>query len=127
MFEKLAIFQAAASAATYAGNRQGIIAQNVANADTPGYRAQKLAPFQEVFNAAHASAQRTSREGHISNIDSPPRYAKITYSTSEPAPNGNSVSIEDEMLNSIDASRDHNRALTVYRHGMTVIRTVLGR
>lgn len=127
MFEKLAIFQASASAASYAGKRQSMIAQNVANADTPGYRAQEIARFQDTFNLSADRQQRTTRPGHVSGTGGHPHYARVSYSTSEPAPNGNSVSIEDEMLNSIEASREHNRALTVYRHGMTVIRTVLGR
>lgn len=127
MFDKLAIFQTAGAASTYAGNRQGVIAQNIANADTPGYRARQIAPFEEVFALSPERGQRATREGHLSNSGGPSARQNISYSNSEPAPNGNSVSVEDEMLNSIEASRQHSRALAVYRHGMTVIRMTLGR
>jgi flagellar basal-body rod protein FlgB len=51
----------------------------------------------------------------------------ISDRTTEQSPNGNSVSLEEEMVAAVDASREHNRALAVYRHGMTVLRTALGR
>jgi flagellar basal-body rod protein FlgB len=49
MYQNLSIFQAAGAMAKHAGARQAVVAQNVANADTPGYRAQTIAPFTEVF------------------------------------------------------------------------------
>ena len=49
MFSKLTVFQTAHAMAVHAGARQALIAQNVANADTPGYRAKDLPSFSQVF------------------------------------------------------------------------------
>jgi len=45
MHEKLTVFQIAGRMAAHAGRRQTVLAQNVANADTPGYRAMDLPDF----------------------------------------------------------------------------------
>lgn len=127
MYETLNLFQTSAAMAKHAGARQAVIAQNVAHADTPGYRAREMDKFSEVFTNARADTMRSTRSNHIKT--SPPNeVSQRTHLTdSEPAPNGNTVSIEEEMLNAISATRDHDRALAIYRHGMTVLRTALGR
>lgn len=125
MYENMKIFSMAGQVAAHAGARQAVTAQNIANADTPGYKAQAIAPFALAYKEAGTTV-RATRAGHLSagGID-----AALTISdrTTEQSPNGNSVSLEEEMVAAVDASRDHNRALAVYRHGMTVLRTALGR
>ena len=49
MFSNLTVFKTAHAMAVHAGARQALIAQNVANADTPGYRARDLPSFAESF------------------------------------------------------------------------------
>lgn len=112
--------------AHHAGSRQAVVARNIANADTPGFRAQQIAPFQEAYRAQSATTARQSRPGHLT-AEPPARLTTIQPGPGEASPNGNTVSIEDEMLASISASRDHNRALAIYRHAMTILRTTLGR
>jgi len=47
MHAQLSIFKTAYAMATHAGRRQALLAENVANADTPGYRPRDLATFAE--------------------------------------------------------------------------------
>ena len=47
MFQSLDILRMAQAYATHAATRQQAIAQNVANADTPGYRARDAIPFSD--------------------------------------------------------------------------------
>lgn len=126
MYQSLDLFQTAGAMAHHAGRQQAVVARNIANADTPDYRAQHIAPFRDTYRAQAAPELRLSRPGHL-NAGAVTRAAAIQTSASEPSPNGNTVSIEDEMLASVSASRDHNRALAIYRHGMTILRTTLGR
>lgn len=126
MYYSLELFQTATAMARHAGSRQAIVARNIANADTPGYRAQGLAPFQDIYDARRPAQMRATRPGHITA--SPAAHAAIARETgAEPAPNGNTVSLEDELLNSVAVSREHSRALAIYRHTMTVLRSSLGR
>ncbi|WP_341367481.1 FlgB family protein [Yoonia sp. BS5-3] len=128
MYTSLDLFQTAHAMARHAGARQTVVAQNIANADTPGYQAMQIASFQDAFDGTSQSAQmQATRPGHFLNTDALQASAAYAPSEGEPSPNGNTVSLEDELMNSIAISREHNRALSIYRHTMTILRTSLGR
>ena len=126
MFQRLAVFETAAQMAKHAGARQAVTARNIANADTPGYQATHILKFQEIAKTANGSTMRATRVGHLSASEASTSMA-IQASMTESSPNGNGVSLEDEMMNAVEISREHNRALAVYRHAMTVLRTSIGR
>lgn len=126
MYQSLDLFQTANAMARHAGARQAVVARNIANADTPGYQAQRINAFQDVYSETGTGALRASRTGHITNLAGGAVAPRTTAATAEPSPNGNSVSIEDQMLSSVSITREHNRALAIYRHTMTVLRTSLG-
>ena len=125
MYQNLDLFRVSGEMAVHAGKRQATVAANIANADTPGYRATATAPFSETYRSAPRGILRATRPGHIMP-DPAPRPPGSDGGRAEPAPNGNSVSLEREMLHSIDAAREHSRALAIYRHTMTIIRSSIG-
>lgn len=111
MFGNLDIFQMASSLASYAGSRQALIAQNVANADTPGYKAQDLRSFDQVFARQQAGARRD----------------EVWTPKAAASPNGNSVSLEQEIMKASMVKQDHDQALAIYRSALTILRSALGR
>lgn len=124
MFDRLEVFQTAFAFARHAADRQVLTARNIANADSPGYQAQRLPDFSDVFDRStmRTAAQSGDRISSISFIDD------HAYSdTRSLSPNGNSVSIEQEMLHGVQAERSHRRAMTIYKHSLDVMRGVLGR
>ena len=127
MHNSLDIFQTASAMARHAGARQAVVARNIANADTPGFQAQTIPPFNDVYRSGDNSTLRVTRASHMAGGDIGAVAMQVNATGGEPSPNGNTVSLEDELLNSVAVSREHNRALTIYRHAMTVIRTSLGR
>ncbi|EBA13832.1 FlgB family protein [Roseobacter sp. CCS2] len=127
MYNSLDLFQTAGAMARHAGTRQAVVARNIANADTPDFQAQAIAPFKDVYQDNGGAMMRATRPSHISGADAQPNIRMQQATVGDPSPNGNTVSIEDEMLHSVDVAREHSRALMVYRHAMTVLRTSLGR
>ena len=65
MFEKMDILTKAVGLAKHAAARQSVIAQNVANADTPQYRAKDIASFADTFRTDDGGAMRTTRARHL--------------------------------------------------------------
>ena len=121
MNEMPTIFRLASDAARHAATRQATIAANVANADTPGYRARDLAAFQ----ARHDElVLRRTRPGHLDGGGSASRSFEIRGIGADP--NGNTVDLQDQVLRSIEAARGHNRAVTVYRGALDMLRASLG-
>ena len=130
MFDSLDVFRTAQAMARHAGMRHAVVAGNMANADTPGYRPADITPFKELVVGGGASPDaqpmRATRPGHLTDQ---PR----ALPTPEPRrdasgdPNGNGVSLEHEMLKAVEAKRQHDRALAMYRSSMEIMRLSLGR
>ncbi|QQA42984.1 FlgB family protein [Pelagovum pacificum] len=120
MYENLTVMRTSAAMAEHAAQRQTLTAQNIANADTPGYIARQLPPFRDF--AEGGLAPRASRSGHQAM-----KAPEATPTRAEPAPNGNAVSIEVEMVNAVEIQREHVQALAIYKHAMDVLRLSIGR
>lgn len=126
MFEKLQLTAMAQSMASHAGARMGLIAQNVANADTPGFKALDLSSFAEAYRAADPDGLRQSRPGHLGGNVAETLFLPRRTVGAE-SPNGNSVSLEEEMVKAAGARQDHEMALAIYRSTSDIIRASLGR
>ncbi len=127
MFEKLEIIAMAQAMASHAGARLGAISQNMANADTPGYKARDVADFNSVWEAGQGDGgMRATRKGHLAD-DTQSFTPTITISNGASSPNGNSVSIESEMVKAVEVRQQHDMALAIYRNTSDILRTSLGR
>lgn len=127
MFENLQVFRLAHAKSVHAATRQALFAQNMANADTPGYAARDLPRFSEIIRDDPAAfGLRATRATHLNGTNRP-LQAEIFERPAEKNPNGNSVSLETEMLHAADAQRQHDRALSIYKASLGVLRTAIGR
>lgn len=130
MFEKLEIFSVAQALAKHGAKRQSVIAQNVANADTPGYRARDLVAFSETYRGTTGNEMRTTRAGHGFGAETRDYVGRIdmVYRPDAASPNGNNVSLEQEIFAAARAKSAHDRALAVYGSAMKILRiSVTGR
>jgi flagellar basal-body rod protein FlgB len=128
MDTSLSILKLASGLAAHSSARQTLVTENIANADTPGYRARDLPDFSESLDAAPGMAARATRPGHMDFGGSGPGAAaqEIAAFGAE-TPNGNSVSLEDQMMRAAEIRQNHDLALGVYRKTMDILRASLGR
>ena len=128
MFDNLEVLRLSQAMARHAGARQSVAAGNMAHADTPGYKARDLMSFPEMIRQETAQyGLRATRDSHLNGSRSGqmPEPAEDTGAISDP--NGNSVSLETEMMRSVEIKRQHDRALAIYRSSLTILRASLGR
>jgi len=104
--------------ASHAAQRHAVIAENIANSDTPGYKAKDLQAFSEVFHASQMEA-KPMQAGDFRVIESDNGDA---YS-----PNGNSVSLEEQMMKSAETQNDHALALMLYRKSLSMMKMAVGK
>lgn len=125
----LAVLGLASRLAAHASARQNIIAENVAHADTPGYRARDLEDFAAALDADVAAfTARTTREGHVAFGAAPHGFeAREVAVFGAGSPNGNNVSLEDQMIRAAEARQAHGLALGVYGKTLDILRANLGR
>lgn len=132
MFNGLAILKTASALAGHASARQAVIARNIANADTPGYAARDLGTFEDIVGDGRLSAApgglRTSRAGHFAGSRFTEDRGILEVETpGDASPNGNTVSLESEMIRATEVRQQHDLALATYRGGLDLLRTALGR
>lgn len=128
MFEKIEMMQMARAMGLHVQQRHIETARNIANADTPGYRARDLPDFAETYRQERAAG--VLRVSHARHMDSPrwsPAGARVTEAEGPVSPNGNSVSLEEEMVRGAEVKRQHDMSLAIYRSGLDLIRSSLGR
>lgn len=126
----IGILQMAQDLAAHATSRQSVIARNVANADTPGYKARDTNTFAESYreNATMRVSNRPVRSGHIAlgqTIGAGGIFESAAFGVE--SPNGNTVSLEDQMVRAADVKHQHDLALGIYAKSMNILRAGMGR
>jgi len=126
MFSTLDIFATAKAMAVHAGQKQAVVAQNIANADTPGYRARGVVDFKTLHKTGSDGAvQKATRPGHLNGATAAATSAPTYEIQDAAAPNGNTVSLEGEMLQGVAAKRQHDRALAIYKSSLGILRSAM--
>jgi flagellar basal-body rod protein FlgB len=113
--QPLALFSLASQNASWLSTRQATIANNVANANTPGYRAADVQPFSAVLSHLNLPMATTSA-GHIQ----PASFGggKVNVKTADSWDvlySGNSVDLEQEMMKAGDVNRAHALNVNITR------------
>ena len=111
----LYLFELASSQARYLELRQSTIATNVANANTPGFKARDVEPFNKVLDGTPVRLATTS-PSHMQLSAAETDTRKIAKKDSwDVVHSGNSVSLEQEMIKGSDVSRDYSMNAAVVR------------
>jgi flagellar basal-body rod protein FlgB len=104
--------------------RQRVLAQNVANADTPGYRPSDLRPFAQTLAGAQAGLRQTHARHLVPTQDA---RAKAERRTVERTMDGNGVALDREAMRIADTETAHALAVGLHRRYLGLFRTALGR
>jgi flagellar basal-body rod protein FlgB len=109
------LFQVASQKSEWLSARQTAVASNVANANTPGYRALDVQPFSVILDKSPLAMAETNL-GHISPAPSPLDSLQETESDpSEQTLSGNTVNLEQQMINLGDVTRDFSMTANIRR------------
>jgi flagellar basal-body rod protein FlgB len=132
---KIPVFAAITKRMHWLNQRQKVLADNIANADTPGYspRDMKDLDFKRELSKANASSMRmeVSSAKHIvprgsssGEFNFGTKNQKDVYET---APDGNSVVLEQQLMKVTETKMDYELMTNLYRKHMGMLRTALGR
>ncbi len=114
------------------GQRQNVLAQNIANADTPDYRPQdmKHGAFEGLLARKLAPvAPRVTDSKHMVGRGPAelPGEQKDQRRPFETAPSGNAVVLEEQLVKVAETQMDYQTMTNLYRKHMQMIRIALGR
>ena len=111
--------------------RQDVLSENVANADTPGFVAKDLKPldFEDALSqTGNGASLVTTNTRHIAIT--PSHIAKFEDREApdqESSPNGNSVALEAEMVKVSDTQAQFQAAANLYAKTMSLMKTAIGQ
>lgn len=131
--QNVPLMRAMAAKMNYLNERQGVLAQNMANGDTPGYQAKDLtkvdfgAVLKNVTDSNRVTLEAT-QPGHIPDpskiADAKNKKDKITY---EVSPDGNGVVMEEQMVKANETMMDYSLMTSLLNKQTAMYRVALGR
>ncbi len=129
--DKITLSDLAMAKLDWAAKRARLIAQNVANADTPGYKARDLDKFtfKDALQAvAPVTVARTNPQHLKGTIPEQSRFTvRKNLKTSEAAPDGNNVVVEEQMQKLSDAKGAYSTAVTLMSAEDRLMKLALGK
>lgn len=129
--DKLSLFSVIKRRLAWLGHRQEVLAQNIANSDTPRYKARDLKAFKFkdlVSNQSSNIRMVTTADSHLTGI--PKRAIESKVETErrpmETSPNGNSVLLEEQMAKLSKTEISHRLTTNLYKKHLKMLKMAIG-
>lgn len=128
----LPLFSALAEKMKWHQTRQGLLAENIANAETPGFKGRDLAvgSFGEHMrnaSVAQIATVATNRNHIIKAASADGAFGSRQLNNFEVTPEGNGITLEDEMMKVASNQMDYQAVTTLYTRSVRLLKTALGR
>jgi flagellar basal-body rod protein FlgB len=112
--------------------RQGLLAENVANAETPGFRGRDLAQYDFAdrssgFSSASVTTSATQPMHFSVSSSEGSAFGAQRMANFEVTPEGSGVTLEDEMMKVTTNMMDYQAATTLYQKSIKILKTAMGR
>ncbi len=127
-----ALFRLIAARTEWLGSRFTVLAENIANADTPGYRARDLAArdFARLLEMQMKGRGGTElRRTHPRHLAAPApriRVRPVEVRPFEVTPSGNAVSLAEETRKMAETQKDYLLAINLFAKYRAMFERVLG-
>jgi flagellar basal-body rod protein FlgB len=127
------LFDLAQRRLQWLGARQGVLSENVANADTPGWVARDVKPFAAVLGsqlsapigAVPAGQLEQTGPMHLAGLVSSDQGTALLRG--EKAPDGNQVSVDQQMEKIAQTDSQHEAVTAIYMKYLGMFRMALGK
>lgn len=129
---KLTLFSMVKNRLTWLGQRQEVLAQNIANSDTPRYKPSDLKAYNFKELVRNQSVQLNLNASDPSHIQGSRRRIR-DFSTQEErrpfetSPNGNAVVLEEQMAKLNETQISHSLTTQLYKKHLDMIRMAIGK
>lgn len=128
----LPVFKMITTKMDWLGRRQRVLAQNIANADTPGYTPKDLEKIdykRQFRREAFRLQLATTSPSHIPSKIQQSSFGDVqkTKKNYEISPTGNAVVLEEQLIKVADTAAAHQLATRLYRKNLNMFRVALGR
>ncbi len=129
MLENLTLFQMAKKRLDWISQRQTVLAENIANANTPGYRSKDLEPlsFKKQLQASGLQMAATNPAHFTTEPAKPGWDVETVRKPFETSPDKNDVVLEEQMAKLGEAKSAYELAAGLISKHARMIKTAVGR
>jgi flagellar basal-body rod protein FlgB len=124
--KRIGLFDLAERRLAWADQRRAVLAQNIANANTPGFKPHDLKSFAAALGGAVAVAQVRTHPNHLGTAGSP-ALGEVVDRTHTQSPDGNAVALDEQLMKVADTDTAHALVITIYRKYLGMFSMALGR
>lgn len=117
MLDKISFFETASRRVEWLTERQRVIAGNVANANTPGYKARDVVPFETMLTRESPGTLVRTHERHITGAQHGAVASRPDPTSWEESLDGNTVVLEQQTILANETFEQFNLASRAYKKG----------
>ncbi|WP_212522785.1 flagellar basal body rod protein FlgB [Actibacterium sp. MT2.3-13A] len=117
--DSLSFFKIASQRMQWLSTRQQVISENIANADTPGFRAREVSGFSEMLDdSARPSGVVTTNARHLGGAAQAGNVrVRVDDGAWDQSMDGNTVVLEQQSIKAAEVSENYRMAAQLYRKG----------
>ena len=123
----MSFFQLASQRMSWLAANQRVVAENITNADTPGFKAREVSPFEALVDGSRTGGVRTTHAGHIQGGGHAGGLRATADSAAwETTIDGNTVVLEQQTLKAAEISESYQLAAQLYGKGHQLLGIAVG-
>ena len=120
------LFDLAEQRLAWTDRRQGVLARNIANMNTPNWQAKDLHPFAQSLAAATPPGLARTDPGHLAGTQDTEVQSMLAPQPGARQPDGNAVSMDEQLMKVADTAEAQQIATTLYKKYLSMFSLALG-
>jgi flagellar basal-body rod protein FlgB len=123
----IGLFDLAEHRLAWATQRQAVLAQNIANANTAGYKPHDVQAFSKTLANVQPVAPMRTQPSHLAGTLATAAPNEVVDRTHMHSADGNAVSLDEQLVKLADTETTHSFVTSIYRAYLGMFNTALGR
>jgi flagellar basal-body rod protein FlgB len=124
---QIGVFDLAERRLAWADKRQAVLAQNVANANTPHYQPRDVKPFAAALSRMTVVEPMRTQPNHIASTSCAASPAEIVKRPRVRSPDGNAVALDEQLVQVANMATTHALVTSIYKKYLGMFGIALGR
>jgi flagellar basal-body rod protein FlgB len=120
------LFDLAERRLAWTNQRQEVLAQNIANVNTPHWQAKDVRPFAAALDNATGVTLARTDAGHLAGTEDTGAQSLLAPAVGVHAPDGNAVSLDEQLTKVADTATQQQIATTLYAKYLSMFSLALG-
>jgi flagellar basal-body rod protein FlgB len=125
--KRIGLLDLAEQRLAWADRRQAVLARNIANVNTPGFKPHDLQSFAATLDGATVVAPVRTQPNHLAGTTAASAPNEVVDRTHTQSPDGNAVALDEQLAKVADTDTTHTLVTTIYRTYLGMFNTALGR